>query len=65
MFRRLGDKDLIKTQAQKISKIDIYVRAAQRSDPKIKQGEISQNAVEKFERECAIWRMKGATGERT
>ena len=41
MFRRLGDKYLIKTQAQKIAKIDIYVSAPNLADPKIEEGEVS------------------------
>jgi hypothetical protein len=64
VFRRLGDEYLIKAQAQKIAKIDIYVSASERSDPKIEQGEVSQDAVEKLDRECAISRLKRDLGER-
>ena len=64
VFRRLSDKYLIKTQAQKIAKIDIYVSASNFADPKIEQGEVSQDAVEKFYDECAIRRLKRARGER-
>lgn len=48
VFRRLGDKYLIKAKAQKIAKIDINVSAPNFADPKIEQGDVSQDAVEKF-----------------
>ena len=64
VFRCLGDKYLIKAKAQKIAKIDIYVSATNFADPKIEQGEVSQDAVEKFYDECAIGRLKRAGGER-
>jgi len=41
VFRRLGDEELIKTQTQKIAKIDIYVRTSKRSNPKIEERKIS------------------------
>ena len=64
VFRRLGDKYLIKAKAQKVAKIDIYVSASERSDPKVEQGKVSQDAVEKFYHECAIGRLKCGLGER-
>jgi hypothetical protein len=64
VFRRLGDKYLIEAQAQEIAKIDIYVPASERSDPKVEQGNVSQDAVEKFDRECAISRLKCGFGQR-
>ena len=64
VFRRLGDKYLIKAKAQKVAKIDIYVSASEQPDPKVEQGNVSQDAVEKFDRECAIGRLKRGLGER-
>lgn len=64
VFRRLGDKYLIKAKAQKVAKIDIYVSAPERSNPKIEQGEVSQNSVKEFERECTIDGLKRALGKR-
>jgi hypothetical protein len=64
VFRRLGDEYLIEAQAQEVAKIDIYVPASERSDPKVEQGEVSQDAVEKLDRECAIGRLKRGLSER-
>jgi len=41
MFSRLGDEELIKTESKKIAKIDIYVCASKRADPKIEQHQVS------------------------
>ncbi len=41
MFSRLGDEELIKTESKKIAKIDIYVCASKRGDPKIEQHQVS------------------------
>ena len=64
VFRRLGDEYLIEAQPQKVAKIDIYMPASERSDPKVEQGEDSQDAVEKLDRERAIGRLKRGLGER-
>ena len=64
MFRRLGDEELIQAKTQKISKIDIYVCASERADPKVEEGQVSQNAIEKFERETAVSGLKSALRER-
>jgi len=64
VFRRPGDEYLIKAEPQKIAKVDIYMAASERSNPKIEQGEVSQNTVEKFERECTIDGPKRGLGKR-
>jgi len=64
MFSRLGDEELIKTESKKIAKIDIYVCASKRADPKVEQRQVSQNAIEKFDGECSIGGSKSRLRER-
>src|SRR5256885_16733257 len=64
VFRRPGNEYLIQSQTQKVAKIDIYVLASEFADPKVEQSEVSQHAVEKFDRECTIGRLKRGLSER-
>jgi hypothetical protein len=41
VLRRFRDEELIETKAQKIAKIDIYVRTSKRSNPKVEERKIS------------------------
>ena len=62
VFRRLGDEYLIKAKSQKVAKIDTYMSASERSNPKIEQGEVSQDAVDEFECERTIGGLKRGLG---
>src|SRR5207237_10519670 len=64
VFRGIGDTYLIESQAQRIAQSDIYVSASERFNPKVEQGEVSQDAVEKFDRKCTIGQLKRGPGER-
>src|SRR2546421_12748984 len=54
VLRRIRKQKLIKAELQNVAKIDIHTRGAKFPDPKIKEREIPQSAVKKFQGEGAI-----------
>jgi hypothetical protein len=54
VFSCFEEQKLIKAEPQKIAKIRIDPGSAQATDPKIKQEQISQDAIKQFKSEAAI-----------
>ena len=64
MFGRLCDEQLIEPDPQKVAKANIDVAFPKVGDPEIEQRQISEDTIEKLERECEICGRKMRLGER-
>ncbi len=63
VFRRFGNEELINSKPQKIAKIDIDVCWANLADPEIEQADVSEDTIEKLDRERSLRRGKRSSRE--